>query len=120
MEAELLEVCIETATVKSYNASNKTWYTITPFSDKHGYLFVRVHYKGFRKAIALHRLVWLVANGEERIPPGHDVAHLDDDNSNNHYKNLELQTYQKNRYNKTSFGSTDSQADSQEYDESTF
>jgi len=53
------------------------------------YLFVTIYFKGARKEIALHRLVWM-AHNLRTVPPGYDVDHCDRDKTNNGINNLRL------------------------------
>lgn len=39
-----------------------------------GYRWVRLYFKNARRAVPLHRLIWMLANGRT-IPPGHVVHH---------------------------------------------
>lgn len=71
------------------------------------YRFVTIYYKNRRRKIAVHRLVWMVDNGEESIPEGYDVAHDDDDPGNNCNWNLDLEPNAFNRRNSSTFNSKD-------------
>lgn len=58
--------------------------------DVDGYKRVDIHSRHMK----IHRLVYIVWNGE--IPSGMQVNHLDDNKSNNHYKNLYAGTQKEN------------------------
>lgn len=59
-----------------------------------GYLQVKVSYKSKTIRYYVHRLVWLVFNGE--IPEGYEVDHINDDKSNCGVDNLQLLTKKQN------------------------
>lgn len=40
-----------------------------------GYRHVRLHYRGRRASVALHKLTWMVINNST-VPPNHDVHHI--------------------------------------------
>lgn len=56
--------------------------------DRCGYLFFRLYRNGARRKIALHRAVWMAANGT-LIPAGHEVHHVNVNNQVNAHWNLE-------------------------------
>jgi hypothetical protein len=60
--------------------------TLVP-SGPEGYLFVRLYWASKRKAIAVHRLVWMARTGRP-IPPGFEVHHRDTDTQRNAFSNL--------------------------------
>ena len=104
IELRLLKVDIETAVIYYRKSTRRSWSILQPFYDHGGYAFVRVQHQNQRKAIAVSRLVWMVANEQYSIPEGFDVDHLDTDVTNNHFLNLELKPSSINRRNSTSFG----------------
>lgn len=57
-----------------------------------------------KKKIALHRLVWLLANDRVAVPAEFDIHHIDQDTWNCRPENLELLPQSVNRFNRTSFG----------------
>lgn len=61
------------------------------------YLAVRCYRNGHRKQIALHRLVWMAANGR-LVPEGYDVDHRDHDTLNNAIDNLQLRPSVNNQH----------------------
>jgi len=66
------------------------WERMEPFPDKNcGYLFVRLHYRGHRRAISVSRLVWMIIK-QSLIPDECDVDHKDRDIKNNCPDNLRL------------------------------
>ncbi len=65
-----------------------------------GYKIVRVNGKGY----AVHRLIWIMFNGN--IPDGMLIDHIDRNKLNNNIKNLRLATYQENNRNNSSNGFT--------------
>lgn len=68
-------------------------YSLVNNSDKYTLLSVRGHY------VLLHRLVWMLQNGE--IPEGMEVDHIDRNKGNNHPSNLRLATKSENAQNRT-------------------
>ena len=68
-------------------------YSLVNNSDKYTLLSVRGHY------VSLHRLVWMLQNGE--IPEGMEVDHVDRNKGNNHPSNLRLATKSENAQNRT-------------------
>jgi hypothetical protein len=60
---------------------------IIPYPNDEGHLFVRIYWKGKRKACAVHRLIWMAAT-RSSIPEGFEVHHRDNDTSHNPFYNL--------------------------------
>lgn len=58
--------------------------------------YISIHVCGFRER--LHRLVWIMFNGD--IPDGYKVDHKDNDPSNNKIENLRLATSSQNTANR--------------------
>jgi hypothetical protein len=67
-------VNVNTATVVSWTTGKKLK-VIERESNGSTYRFVEIARKGRKKKIALHRLVWVVANGSV-VPQGFDVDHV--------------------------------------------
>lgn len=68
----------------------KIWYYFSRSTlrrDGQKRLFCRIYYKGARRAIAVSRLVWMVASGRT-IPFGFEVHHYDENPENNAWSNL--------------------------------
>lgn len=63
-----------------------------------GYKVVRINGKGY----AVHRLIWIMFNGN--IPDLMLIDHIDRNKSNNNIENLRLATYQENNRNNSSKG----------------
>lgn len=61
--------------------------SLRSYPNRSGHLFVRIYGDGGRKAIAVHRIVWMVSR-EADIPPGYEVHHIDGDVTNNQPGNL--------------------------------
>lgn len=62
------------------NAASRVTPRRNPLRIRHnfchrGYRHVRLHYKGRRTSVALHKLTWMVVNNST-VPPGHDVHHI--------------------------------------------
>ena len=72
------------------------WITLKSQMDRNGYPAVRIRWNGRRKAIMVHRLVWM-ANEGRLIPAGYDIDHLDRDRGHASYKNLRLRLINHNR-----------------------
>lgn len=51
------------------------------------HVYVRLYRQNKSKALAVHRLVWMVGTGSI-IPPGWEVHHRDKDTSHNWFRNL--------------------------------
>jgi len=70
--------------------------TIKPYSDKDGYLKVslRIGFTGKQTNFAIHRLVYMLWNGE--IPKNMVCCHIDSNVLNNHYSNLRVDTQKNN------------------------
>lgn len=51
------------------------------------YLFVRLYFEGARRAVAVHRIVWM-ARRLKCVPDGYDIHHRDGNKRNNNYRNL--------------------------------
>lgn len=47
---------------------------ITIYKCHRGYKWVRLYFKGGRRAVPVHRIIWMLANGRT-IPPGHFIHH---------------------------------------------
>ncbi|SPP13284.1 HNH endonuclease [Pseudomonas phage GP100] len=62
--------------------------------DKDGYLRVVTTCKGKTLNLLVHRVIYEAFVGP--IPPGWTVDHIDDDKTNNHYKNLQVLTAEDN------------------------
>jgi len=60
---------------------------------KKGYLYVRVNYKAY----AIHRLIWILHNGD--IKNNYIIDHIDRDILNNKIENLRLATCSQNNQN---------------------
>jgi hypothetical protein len=60
------------------------------------YLFVRIYLDGARRAVAVHRIVWMSVR-RKLVPDGYDIHHRDGDRRNNRYKNLRAMTAAKHR-----------------------
>lgn len=60
------------------------------------YLFVRIYLDGARRAVAVHRIVWMCRR-RKAPPPGYDIHHKDADKRNNAYKNLRAMSATKHR-----------------------
>lgn len=61
----------------------------TQLDRQQRYLFVRLYWRGSRRGIAVHRLVWM-AKHNKVVPDGYDVHHKDRDSFNNAITNLQL------------------------------
>lgn len=81
------------------------WLSVSPKSsrkagDKAGFLdpsgYMRVGVAG--KVYMLHRIMWVLRNGE--IPPGMNIDHIDGDVSNNKPENHRLATHFQNMHNR--------------------
>lgn len=66
---------------------NAKGHQLATYPNDDGHLFVRVYWNGKRKAIAVHRLVWMAATGCT-IPEKFEVHHRDADPENNAFYNL--------------------------------
>lgn len=79
----LYSVCVKTGVVIGQRGR-----PLSPFADKDGSLFVRLHFDGdWRRAISLSRLVWMVwAN--RTVPKGFEIHHQDRNKGNNCWSNL--------------------------------
>lgn len=81
----MLRVDLETGDIWSVVPGREP-HLITPVPDsKNKYLFVNVYYKGARKKIAVHRVVWM--KGHDRLVPAGCDIHHDDDNRNHNWLN---------------------------------
>lgn len=60
------------------------------------YLFVRIYMHGGRRAVAVHRMVWMAVH-RTVVPPEHDIHHKDRNKRNNTAKNLEAKDMAKHR-----------------------
>lgn len=60
------------------------------------YLFVRIHMYGGRRAIAVHRMVWMAMH-KMVVPPEHDIHHKDRNKRNNVGTNLSARDMAKHR-----------------------
>lgn len=89
MEAEQLVVDTETLEIRSLNRQGK-WNVLTVYFQRDGYPWVKINYKGKRKSVFCHVIMWMVDNGTEEVPEGFDVAHNDNNNKNYHPTNLYL------------------------------
>lgn len=70
---------------------------LVPFTDRRRrYLFVRIYYRGARRAVSVHRLVWMKHHGRV-VPPGFDIHHRDANPRNNRYTNLQKLALGKHR-----------------------
>ncbi len=99
IEADTLRVDLATGYVYVRRSTRGKWRRLRPFrgGKQHApYWFVRVYKDNARKAIALHRLVWMAANGR-CVPEGFDVDHRDCDPDNNGIDNLRLRESGNNR-----------------------
>lgn len=66
------------------------WIELRQTPDKkNGHLFVDIKHNGGRRWLAVHRLVWMAANGRV-IEEGYDVHHCNEDNTDNAATNLKL------------------------------
>lgn len=63
------------------------------FKNKAGYWYVKV----YQKRIALHRVIWIMHNGE--IPPGMVVDHINRVRDDNRIENLRIASYKTNARN---------------------
>lgn len=70
----LYSINVDTALVVSWT-TGKRLRVIERESNGSTYRFVEIYRKGLRKKIALHRLVWMVANGQV-VPEGFDIDHI--------------------------------------------
>lgn len=75
-------VNITTGTVNNVSGKELSFY-----QAEDGHLFVRLYHNGKRKAIAVHRLVWMCAT-KSTIPKDYEVHHIDGDPTNNTFENL--------------------------------
>ena len=76
---------IESHTPEVYAVKKRSkWTTLVihrhPIRIRHqlchrGYRHVRLHYKGRRASVALHKLVWMVFHNST-VPPAHEVHHI--------------------------------------------
>lgn len=84
------EIYPETGQVWSYKSNRY----IGAF-DKDGYLIVGlVGDNGIKKHFSIHRLVWILVNGE--VPDGLEINHLDENKENNSIDNLSLTSHKEN------------------------
>ena len=67
---------------------------LKPFEDKDGYLRIQLVIDGKRKKFYIHRLVYLLFNGE--LNDGLVCCHLDGNNKNNHFSNIVQKTQKEN------------------------
>lgn len=66
---------------------NSRGHELSTYANDDGHLFVRIYWNGKRKAIAVHRLVWMAAT-KSTIPEKFQVHHRDGDTENNSFTNL--------------------------------
>lgn len=97
LSRNLFRVDIDNA--KVYSAAGKELVIISrthPEGEQRGtYRFVSLCVDGKQKKVALHRLVWMVANG--MVPPdGHDIDHIESQDDDT-IDNLRLMTSFENR-----------------------
>lgn len=85
-----LRVDCTAGTVEILCPQSKEWREPHIDVNEHGYLFFRVYKDGFRRKVAVHRLVWMVHNGRQDVPAGHEVHHEDLNQRNNSGTNLKL------------------------------
>jgi len=83
---------------------NTKYIKLVTFCDKEGYWFLRTRFNGERKAISLSRLIWM-AHHNKVVPEGMDVHHMDENNQNNHPRNLQPEKPENHRRNGSSYGS---------------
>jgi len=60
---------------------------LASYPGKSGHLFIRLYGAGRRKAIAIHRVIWIVASGLA-IPRGFEIHHRNKDVTDNAWANL--------------------------------
>ena len=87
----------------SYDNGNLYWKTVrcsklkvgqkAGWVGKKNYLYVRVNYKAY----AIHRLVWIIHNGD--IDNGKIIDHIDRNPTNNKIENLRIATHTQNNQN---------------------
>lgn len=63
-----------------------------------GYLCHNLSYKGIKKTIKVHQVIWISRNG--RVPEGMVIDHIDRNKQNNHIGNLRVATLSENAQNK--------------------
>lgn len=68
-----------------------------PLGRHANYRSVCCYQDGHRKKVAVHRLVWMAANGR-LIPGGYDVDHIDHNTTNNAIDNLQLRPSGNNQH----------------------
>lgn len=66
---------------------NKHGKQLKAYTNEEGHMFVRVYWKGKRKACAVHRLIWMAATGCT-IPKKFEIHHRDTDVAHNSFENL--------------------------------
>lgn len=76
---------------------------ISYFVRKNGYSQIILAKNGLRKRFLVHRLVALVFIGEQPTEL-HEIAHIDGNPLNNHYKNLAWKTHKENELDKLRHG----------------
>jgi hypothetical protein len=72
----------------------RPWKTVKPYPQWHGYLLVKLHHAGVKKAVSLHRLVALAF--VHRPDGRYEVHHIDGNKANNRWDNLEWVTKREN------------------------
>lgn len=84
---------LENNTITVVQMRRRKSYPLVVTDNKYIFISVKGH------VLLLHRLVWMLQNGE--IPEGTEVDHIDRNKGNNHPSNLRLATKSENAQNRT-------------------
>lgn len=105
MSEEMYEIMENGEVYSNHNWRGYGRRKITPFIDKHGYVFIRLSTGNKRLKRKIHQLVCLEFNGP-RPSKFHEVRHLDGNKLNNHKDNLRWGTRKENAEDRDSHNRT--------------
>lgn len=66
---------IDTVCGRAYVLYRGRWREATYYPDRGNYQYLRLHHRGRRRAVALHRAVW-IAHNQQLLPDGAEVHHV--------------------------------------------
>lgn len=69
--------------------------------ESKGYLVCTIHYKGIRKQVKIHQIIWIAFKG--LVPSGMIIDHINRKRTDNRLENLRLVTQKENSKNRRSY-----------------